>query len=386
MPWESAIESDSLGSISKISGIILAAFWFITVAIPLKVRKPHPFLWMFYLFLIWHGASYFWTIDPGKTLARLMTYVQLFGLMYIIWDLYRTPKAIQKGLQAYIFGAWVSTGGILYNFANNIKYSFTRFSTFNFDVNNLGIILALGIPVAWYLGLKMHQNRSELLFRIVNVFYIPTAFFAIILTASRGAALATLPGIVYILGTLYKQKLKVKFVYLLAFPLITMVFLSFIPQASLDRLGSTRDTITDGDLNGRLPIWAQGFESFAKNPIFGVGSSAFSSSIELNSQAHNTYLAILVDLGIIGFIIFSCILVVLIYNVLNLTNKYRMFWMTMLFTLAIGVFSLNWAHRKQAWIFPILAVANASLGSQQVEKKQSKIRDHTISHNWPPTK
>lgn len=376
MPWETAIQLDSLGTISKVFGLILAAIWIITVLVPSKARKPHLFIVVFYFFMIWHISSFFWTVDPDSTLARLPTYVQLFGLMYIIWDLYTTPESITAGLQAYILGAWVSIGGILYNFTNDVRITYTRFSTFNFDANNIGIILALGIPVAWYLGLKEVQSNPQKFLKILNILYVPASIFAIILTASRTASLATLPGIFYIFLSFKQHPGRVKFTILAVFIILLLISLPYIPQASLTRISSISgayDDSTLGDLNGRLRIWKEGAIIFLENPIIGVGSNAFGPSIGLQKQAHNAFLAILVDLGIIGFGIFASMAVIVAQQVFYQAKEVRAFWIAVLFTLTIGVFTLNWAHRKQAWIFPILAVANASLVIQHTEQKKNRI-------------
>lgn len=375
MPWETAIESDSLGTISKIFGLILAAIWFVAVFVPLKARKPHVFVIVFYLFMLWHISSYFWTIDPNKTLDRIPTYVQLFGLIYIIWDLYTTPESIKAGLQAYILGAWVSIGGILYNFANDVRFSYTRFSAFDFDVNNIGIIMALGIPVAWHLGLKEYKSIPQKIFRILNILYIPTSIFAIVLTASRTASLAIFLGIIYISITFQQHTRRMKFAILAALFISLLISLPYIPQSSITRISSVSETVTEGDYNGRLGIWAEGTRIFYENPIFGIGSNAFSSSIGLQKQAHNGYLAILVDLGIVGFAIFGGMVTIITYQVLHHDKETRAFWVTVLMILAMGIFSLNWIHRKQTWIFPILAVANTSLVVKQIERKK---------YNWEP--
>ena len=110
----------------------------------------------------------------------------------------------------------------------------------------------------------------------------------------------------------------------LAFLLFLGDKLTFIP--ALGRISETvKGLFTGADItNNRLPLYALALRLFSVNPIFGVGWGQFrvmsvgavTESSELD--AHNIYLQLLAETGVIGFI---CILLpMLIFFVLTIRN------------------------------------------------------------------
>lgn len=82
---------------------------------------------------------------------------------------------------------------------------------------------------------------------------------------------------------------------------------SFIPQVQLvlSRFIGMGD---DENLLIRYNMWEKAFEAFKSNPIFGVGWFGFGSKVAMlaslnNTHAHNVYIQVLCETGIIGTII-----------------------------------------------------------------------------------
>ena len=123
IPWEGVIRIAGLGSGVKVMGFVLAVFWLATVLITKRFRKPGPFQIAVTVFVLWHAASVFWSANPNRSLAHVITWIQLLLLVLIWWDLYTTRMAVLAGLQAYILGAYVSLGSAIYNyFSGNVFY------------------------------------------------------------------------------------------------------------------------------------------------------------------------------------------------------------------------------------------------------------------------
>ncbi len=205
---------------------------------------------------------------------------------------------------------------------------------------------------------------------MANYFYIPAAIFGLALTGSRSSLITSGFAFLYILGSSkhFKPPARVLIYVALVFALYGVYTL--IPEGLLMRLGTTGDSIASGDLNGRVEIWQAGLEVFAEHPLIGIGSNAFPSSIDLGKAAHNTYLSILVEVGIIGFSLFAIAVAITIFHAMQHPSRDRQFWIFLLIVLAVGILTLNWAHRKQAWIFPGLIVASAGLAVQRIEPSQ----------------
>ncbi len=181
-------------------------------------------------------------------------------------------------------------------------------------------------------------------------------------TASVGAAI----GLLYGLATLTKLKIHTRVAVVVLLGASLFFVLPIVqPLSSFQRLGSTGTEITEGDLNGRTGQWAQGLRAFMEHPVLGVGTDMYRTVNTLNKVAHNSYLSVLVEEGLIGFTIFLAILGIVALQVLRLPKWDRNFWLTSLLVWAIGASTLTWEHRKTTWLFLTFAVVAAVIGARR---------------------
>jgi O-antigen ligase len=149
------------------------------------------------------------------------------------------------------------------------------------------------------------------------------------------------------------------------FPIASIGVLFFLqansPTASLDRLATTWGSIAAGDLGGRVPLWNTTLAIFAEHPILGIGAGDLHASTVLGAVAHNTYLSILAELGLIGFILFVILVGIVFIQALIQARRADILWMALLATWAIGVFTLSWEFRKPTWLLLSLVVVSANL-------------------------
>jgi O-antigen ligase len=360
--WEDMISIGDLGTRgTMIGGLFLAASWVAAVVITGRFRKPHPFHLMVYLFVLWNTVSAFWSFDIEGTVARTVTYFQLTALVWIIWDLYRTPADLRAGLQAYVLGSYVALGSAVANYFTGNTYTSSRISATGFNPNNLGLMLALGIPVAWHLAISENHSTRTRLLKLVNYAYVPAATLGILLGASRGALVSTLPAFFFVLGSLPRLKLLSRGLILVA--LITSLFAvqTLVPQASSQRLSTTGTSIAEGDLNTRTYIWRAGLAVFSAHPLLGVGSGAFRTAVGVGKVAHNVFVSVLVEVGIVGFALFAAILAITVVRAIRQPKWDSRFWLAVLLVWALGASVHTWEQKKPTWLFLSLAVASAGV-------------------------
>jgi O-antigen ligase len=246
--------------------------------------------------------------------------------------------------------------------------------------------MALGIAPAWYLATAQSQGRMANLLKLVNFVYVPVAMLAILLTGSRGALIATSVAVVYVISGF--SRLKVFSRILASVFLICALFVVqiLIPPETTARLLTTGDQIESRDLNGRFDLWTLGFSAFAERPVTGVGSFAFRAATERAKLAHNSALTILVESGLIGFGLFALLMIITGHQALQHKRSEAALWLAILTILAIGTFSLNWAHRKQFWLFPSLVIASASLAvwARNQARAKAERRRHTAIEEGDP--
>lgn len=373
IPWEGVVRLPGFGNLAKLIGLAIAAFWVLTVVIAGRLRKPAPFHIAVGLFVLWNALSIFWTADVGSTVAQVVTWVQILGMVFILWDLYTTRAALLAGLQAYVLGAYVAIGSAVANyFAGNVFFAhYQRFSSGDTNPDGFAFIVALGIPVAWYLALSTSAIKTSGLLKLVNYAYIPAAFLALALSGTRTALIAAVPGMVFGIGSLMRLRPLARIAIFLSLILAVFILVPYVqPLRSFQRFGTTYTEITEGDLNNRIPIWRQGLASFAEHPLLGVGSNMYRSVNSLGNVAHNSFISILVELGLIGFALFGIILTIAVIQASDQPKWDKRFWLTILITWAIGASMLTWEHRKTTWLFLSLSLVSSALATHHEVAKQ----------------
>jgi O-antigen ligase len=379
IPWEGAFHLPGLGTTATVMGIIVGACWLVMIVFAGQMRRPVLFLFAVAGFVAWVALTTFWSPDPVESLGSVYLWLQTLLFVYILWDLYRTKAALQAGLQAYVFGAYTAVFGAVLNFAqSNAFYTHQdRYSLGDTNPDGYGFILALGIPVACYLAASAEIPK---VFRFINYCYLPVAFLGIALSGTRTASVGAAIGLLYGFATLTRLKLVTR-VAVVAFLAAALYLLLPVvqPLSSFQRLGTTGTEVTQGDLNGRTEQWRQGFRAFVDHPILGVGTDMYRSVNTLNKVAHNSYLSVLVEEGLIGFAIFMWILAMVVGKIWRLPRWDRNFWVTVIAVWAIGASTLTWEHRKTTWLFLTFAVAAAAIEARRSrEDALIDISDHAL--------
>lgn len=363
IPLENAMRIEAVGTVSKAVGLLVAALWATTAIIMRKCRKPHTFHIVSCLFILWNGASILWSVDPEGTLARSLTYLQLGGLIVILWDLYTTGAALNTGLQAYVLGACVAAGSVMANYSAGIDVgNHLRFSGAGFNANDAALNLALGMPVAWHLAVLTGANSGRItgpVLRLINLAYLPMASFAILLTGSRAVSFALIPIFLFVFVSHNRVRTSWRIMLIMALTAALFAQLTLIPQSTYQRLGSTA-TITEGDLSQRLSIWREGTALFADNPIGGIGSGAFrTAAIETQRAPHNLVISLLAELGIIGFSLFAAILLIVFYHARRQPSS--SLWLTILIVWLASAATHNVENSKQTWLFLGFVITSSAL-------------------------
>jgi O-antigen ligase len=147
------------------------------------------------------------------------------------------------------------------------------------------------------------------------------------------------------------------------------------------------DEIAQGSLTGRTIIWTAGWEIFREHPFLGVGANAFRLMVsrvlaepirpdepDAAPPAHNTFLSVLVEQGIIGFTLFCALLVVLALSVREMPLLPRRLWIVCLGVWVLGVSGLTWEMRKPTWFFFGLLIAQSG---NVVRERRRLAQSHT---------
>jgi O-antigen ligase len=359
VPWQNVVSIPGLGTISKILGIGAIGATLLHVLMSGRVRPLFSFHWLALAYLMWVYLSAFWAIaKPESVLSDLMTYTQVIVMMWVIWEAGPTPRRLTSLLQAYVLGAYVAAGDTIQNFllGTAVREDATRFAASGFDPNDLGMMLALALPMAWYISLTARNGMQ----RWLNRAYFVVGTLAILLTSSRGALLAAVVAMFVIPWTLTRVGAGVRVALVVLGLGATLAAVQLVPEKSFERLATTGSEISSGTLNSRLRIWQAGIALVPIRPLHGYGPAGWYPAVGQrigNMAPHNTYLAVMVEEGLIGLFIYLMLFMVLFKRLLAIPTFERRTGLVQLATLMIAIFPLHWHQNKASWLMlALLAV------------------------------
>jgi len=358
-------------------GMALAGLWLATIVIEGKFRKPHLFHVLVLAFFLWNFVSVFWTADIENTMQRIKTYVQIFLLTLIYWDIFQKQNDLNAGFQAYVFGAYVLIISTVYNYLlGNVAVKYEgRYSATGVNANDVALILVLGLPIAVHLFFAASRSTVGIILRLINLLYVPLSIYSIVLTGSRTPLIAIIPFGIFLLGA---QQIKVerKLLVLMILLACLLVLFPFIPPSVIQRLGTTGESIGEGDLGGRLRLWGEAIAVLNQHVILGVGSGAITSKI--GSAVHNTFISIAAETGVIGLLLFCSIAGIAVYQAMRLPKATSRLWLAMIMTWVIGVSSLSWEFRKLTWIILSFVVLEGNSGASPEEQNASSVPSEVV--------
>lgn len=359
VPWQNVVVIPGLGTISKVLGIAAIGATLVHVLMRGRIRHLGLFHWIAIAYLMWVLLSGFWAIaKPESVLSDLSTYVQIIVMMWVIWEAAPTPARLTSLLQAYVLGAYVAAADTIQNYLTGaaIREDAARFSASGFDPNDLGMLLALALPMAWYISFTARNGLQ----RWLNRAYFAVGILAILLTSSRGALLAAVVAMLVVPWTLTKVGTGMRVAVVLIGLAAAVAAIKLVPERSFERLATTGSEISTGTLNSRFRIWKEGIAVIPKSPLLGFGPAGWYPAVGQrigNVAAHNTYLAVTVEEGLVGLFIYLMLFVVLFRRLRALPTFERRTGLIQLATLMVAILPLHWHQNKASWLMlALLAV------------------------------
>jgi len=353
IPWGNVVW-DGFIRVFGIGSLALAALVFVTHG----THKRYNFFHLFILiFGCWVMLTLMWTPDVVAGQESSSTILQLVAISFVITLLIDTKDRMRMAYQAYVFGACVGSGVVFYNYTHGIEVVWARYGMRNYGPDGVGIIIALAVPMAAYLT----TQYKNVLFRVINSVAIPLCMFGIFLNATRTASIVAMFGIAYWLFTHRKASFRIKALLITFFISSIIGVLVFAPTSSVERIFSSGKSMSSGTLNGRTVIWSASFAQWEKSPIAGTGIGSIQqvlshSHVEFSS-AHNTYIHILTELGLIGIALYLFMIFSIVYYLLKASINDQVFLFSFLLVITVSQLTMNTLYDKEMWFaLTILAI------------------------------
>ena len=185
-----------------------------------------------------------------------------------------------------------------------------------YDPNDLAYLLVSLFPLCFYFVV----NNEGFTKKIIAAVTIAVSIIVVLYTGSRGGFLGLIT--VFLLIFLTKTvpiKLLDKIVLLTSIAITLIFFSDKINTERFLTLIEIKDDYNVSDEFGRFQIWKRGVNLALSNPLTGVGVNCFPMAIGYAREdaeeipkwqaAHNAYVQVLAETGLVGFAVFISIII-----------------------------------------------------------------------------
>lgn len=324
----------------------------------------------------------------------IFTYIQLILLVWMVMQCIRSKQDVEllmKGLLFFFLINAVVGLSSLYLLLDTSAISYTRISGLTQNANVFAYICVIGLIFClYYLKeskgiLKLSLYLAALLFLVGNLY-----------SGSRGGIVLLTFSIAYLI---LRQKLIGRRIFLVILIIGIVIFsLEFLPEGILQRYTSIIGLLVNPDDTWelRLLLWQKAISLWENSPIFGIGNDGFvyqSAAYQLSelhrpfaAVIHNTYVSILTENGLFGFLPFLIIIVISLKDLFSIPkainsaedNQLITVWQIILLILLITALKGNIQGKKLLWLAFGMSMAIGDI-FKKIKFERDKIEKEKVA-------
>ena len=335
-----------IGSLFRVIGVVISYLLLFSLLINSKIRATFianlrsPIAITLLVFVAWSALTSLWAPNTSWALARLFTYLGLLGVTFAVSVL---PLSKVIGLwYIMLFGVLVSVPlGFILPHPNPLLAESGRFSSGGKDPNDYANLVVIVFLISVFGILPYTRGVSRLLLAL-------SGWLSLIVVPLSGSRTAVASVFVLTLLGWISRGVRGMLVGLLALT-IFVAAISFLRETEpfskyyetfLERVQSLGDVGSENTWAGRIDIWRAAWHVFTLNPIGGVGIGNFAwVSPEYSATAariafmredggggvaHNTFLSVLAETGVIGFVLFLALQILLFLRLSRLYKRHAL--------------------------------------------------------------
>ncbi len=289
------------------------------------------FLLSFTTFTIFHMINMILSSDIERALIQQVKLIICLMTIVIIWFSFpKNPNLLRKLLDVMIISSTVLLFLYIYHyiFVLHAPYLSIEWDEISqYGKNQIGLYLSLSLPFVVWRSMYSGLFSPWLISLVIHI-------FAMFYTLSRGTWVTVAISFFSII-TLYlikekspkRKKQIIKSIFMIAMCIIGIFCYFYTEQISpirfeerLNSLLALQDVGNEMSISLRKELISKALDIFSKNPLLGIGTSAF--MLESGLNAHIDYLLILSEQGIIGFSMFILIIISIIKGILAVPEKF----------------------------------------------------------------
>lgn len=308
-PWELVGEDTFLSILPRLSIILCLSH--LTLTFTEKRRAAFRWSRTANFVLLFTGWSFITTLfapDPSSSQSDFFdVLLKSITLFFILLQMIRAQESLRLLLGTLLISFLSVTSISIYQslrLGSIMEFPFFRLVGFGSfaNSNDTASLMVWILPFAVFLAIRKNEN---LFYRILGFALASSGLIAIILSRSRGAML----GVAAMLALYFLLRLGRKALV----PLTIGAILLAIPSAIF--IFNRQSADLEASSAGRKTYLKAGLRMGVKNPVFGVGFNAYPMSLATYSTesleesakmtAHNSWILVFAELGIIGLLLFT---------------------------------------------------------------------------------
>ncbi|MCK5146606.1 O-antigen ligase family protein [bacterium] len=248
-------------------------------------------------------SSTLYAKDQGGSLAKILEFGKYLLLYFLIIHLVKSEKQIRLLFWLIVVsGLCMFTFGLYYSFVAGEAASGMRLISLVQDPNSFAIKLlpAVGFSYALF---KIEEKNVLKLLALLSLMLLS---LCIVVTFSRGG----LMGLITILGLISWVEFRNKKGILFGITIFVILVITIPPELIFLRIQGLSTTKLDSSILQRLRLLKGGLHIFLEHPLIGVGAGNFMAYSRQYAGtlfpmvAHNSFLEVAAELGIIGLTVF----------------------------------------------------------------------------------
>lgn len=308
-----------------------------------KVFFKDKYLHLMLMILIWGSLSATVSTNPVQSFKNILSIFLVFIIFYLV-PKYFYSKRERLNLIKYValplnlITSLIASLNLLIYFEliniNTKLFEWRVTSAIYRNPNQYGIGIMLTLIVTnllFELDKEFADKNKKSILQKILIFNYPVLLINLLLSGSRAALLGMV--IAFIPLVLKKKKQAVTIIAMGA------VFLSFFSDNLL-----LLKKVEKGTTSGRWNIWSYGINNvITKYPILGIGAGASGDHIGIfgGLSIHNSYLNLIMSLGLVGFLLWVLILALVFYASFKNEENKHLFIFTILGIMVFAFFETS---------------------------------------------
>lgn len=310
---------------------IISAFIYMWMKnVPLRLGYQQKIIILLSLELLVLGIVNKQYMDRGV----LLSYIAWFGFYFCALMMPCSKSDIKLIINSFITGAIACSLLVLiikheYIYEGSGRYTIQFFNNEEIDPNYLAEFLIIGGALSVSKLLLRKKTLLDIILLVAGTLIITIAIFY---TGSRAGVLAyivSLFGIFIKLCFNNRDMISIrKVIVFMTIAIVVLIIVALvIPREIYDRIFEMN--LNDGSNSLRVQHWLNALKCWSMQPIFGYGPALTKelmiSIMNHNGDAHNTYLTLLLQFGLVGFLMFFLLFIDVLKGLFNKENLVFLF-------------------------------------------------------------